>query len=97
MKVPVPDPEILGREDHIQKDQIAEGSEQVAASDVLCFYNIFIISIPIVICCILLMFIFSLKQLLFLQVFCIKTFIFYFHCNIHYFACSIYISKAKAK
>ena len=50
----VPDPEIPGIEDDIQKDQIqnSEGStEQIAASDVQFSNNIFIISIPIATCC----------------------------------------------
>ena len=50
MEVPdpeIPDPEIPSTEDDIQKDQIQKGIEQVAASDLLCFNNIFIISIPI--------------------------------------------------
>ena len=38
----VPDPEIPGTEEDIQKDQIQKVlAKQVAASDVLCFYNIY--------------------------------------------------------
>ena len=53
----VPDPEMPGTEDEIQKDQIQKVLNKLQHQMSYVFIIFFIISIPIAICCILLTFI----------------------------------------